>query len=188
MTLFDIFSQIFYGSTSNTTYAKLNYSYETVKGSTPGSLLTASIVPLKCGTGGVCAPLVEEEKSIQSEVSWGTLTLTTTGTSEETRQFDFLTSNFGGKLPLPDQPLTIRSADPIDGCEPILTLSEGKYATSGIAVMVHRGVCRFDIKALHSQEAGAQLMIVANTEDEALQRVVSDSVCMVGWPYILKFA
>ena len=180
-------SQNFYCSTSNTTYAKLNYSYETVKGSIPGSSFAVSIVPLKCGTGGVCAPLVEEEKAIQSEISWGTLTLTTTGGggSVETRQFDFLTSNFGGKLP--DQPLTIRRAEPIDGCEPIQTLSEGKYSTSGIAVMVHRGVCRFDIKAVHSQEAGAQLMIAANAQDEALQRVVSNSknVCVFVCVYVL---
>ena len=44
-----------------------------------------------------------------------------------------------------------------------------KYA--GKAVAVHRGGCRFDIKALNVQQAGGLLLVIIDVEDNALQRL-----------------
>lgn len=39
------------------------------------------------------------------------------------------------------------------------------------ALYAHRGGCRFDEKALVAQAAGAQMLVVADPADEALQRL-----------------
>ena len=88
--------------------------------------------------------------------------------------FDFLTSTFGARLPL--SPMTLLVADPIDACGPITvrvpTEVDGEHSTGEkIALYVQRGGCRFETKALSVQSAGAELMIVADTQDGALQRV-----------------
>jgi hypothetical protein len=38
-------------------------------------------------------------------------------------------------------------------------------------VLVHRGGCRFDTKALHAQNAGARLVVIVDVDDNPLQRV-----------------
>jgi len=42
---------------------------------------------------------------------------------------------------------------------------------TGKAVAVHRGGCRFDIKALNVQQAGGLLLVIIDVEDNALQRL-----------------
>ena len=41
----------------------------------------------------------------------------------------------------------------------------------GKIVLVHRGECRFDRKALIAQQAGARLVIVIEVNDDPLQRL-----------------
>ena len=43
--------------------------------------------------------------------------------------------------------------------------------SSSFALFAHRGGCRFEMKAQNAQNAGADLLIIANMQDEALQRV-----------------
>lgn len=146
-------------SVSNTSWAKL---ISTVKFNLP--LMTSlQIVPLYCKSGGTCSPVLEEEKKLQSEVQCGILR--TKSSQGEVRSFDFLTSNFGSILPVRGH-LTVKLANPIDACEPLLP---GDYENT--VVLAHRGVCRFDKKALHAQEAGARMLMVAEVEDNSLQRL-----------------
>lgn len=174
---------------ANTTWAKLTNTVDTNK--KLGVATYLDIVPLKCKSGGVCAPLLAEEKSIQDEVSWGTVRIrgiVRQGT--QVRSFDFLTSNFGSQLPT-EAPLDVIFADPINACSPLIgnkqqavkvveavdggssevgeLEADAKYKDR--VVVVHRGGCRFDIKALHAQNAGARLMAVIDVEDNALQRM-----------------
>lgn len=142
--------------------------------------------------GGKCLPLLEEEKQLQSEVSWGTIR--TRSNNSEVRSYEFLTSNYGSQLPVYN-PIQIRQAYPdIQGCSPLLIPTNHIIndivvdpIASGLdinhphnpnhsyyerkAVIVNRGGCRFDIKALHAQEVGADLLIIVDIEDNALQRV-----------------
>lgn len=168
-------------SVANTTWAKLELAALT----SPSAY--AQVVPLKCAPGGKCFPLMEEEKSLQSEVSSGTLRVRTSG--GEGQSFDFLTSTFGSRLPLSE--FRVHLGDPIDGCDNLTALAmnnaemevdaEGtgvskntsplNTSPQAAAVLLHRGQCRFDLKALHAQAVGAQLQIVVDVEDNALQRL-----------------
>ena len=48
----------------------------------------------------------------------------------------------------------------------------------GKIVLVHRGECRFDRKALIAQQAGARLVIVIEVNDDPLQRLGNlDYIC-----------
>eukprot|EP01034_Spumella_vulgaris_P022410 gene22410-28534_t len=149
-------------SVSNTSWIKLTKALEF---NSP-SATYVSLVPLKCHSGGSCAPVVAEERALQSEVSWGSVR--TTSADREVRSFEFLTSNFGAQLPSESQPVSLVLSDPIDACAPLLGPVE-QYANA--AVVVHRGKCRFDVKALHAQNAGARMLIIIDVEDNALQRV-----------------
>ena len=152
-------------SVANTSWAKLAFS----------APAPAHIVPLKCGPGGTCKPTLEEEKALQSEVSWGTARFKSTE-SKEVRSFEFLTSNFGGRLPENHDPLPVVMAVPPDGCS---TFSAGDYTSQplaprgGFALAFARGGCRFHVKLEHAEAAGARLVVIYEREEEdnALQRV-----------------
>lgn len=173
---------------SNTSWAKIDHTYHSnVKA---GVTTYIDMVPLKCKSGGVCAPLLEEEKQIQDEVTWGSARVRSSGATggAQVRSFDFLTSNFGGQLPTSGatsmiyaeprnacMPL-VDAADEVvedavlaDGAETVLSSKSSKYAD--LAVVVERGGCRFDVKALHAQNAGARLLVIVDKDDNALQRV-----------------
>jgi hypothetical protein len=77
------------------------------------------------------------------------------------QSFDFLTSNFGGRLPR--HPVSVRLASPIDGCissnsskVELDAAEEGSVTDASYALLVHRGGCRFDIKAKYAQELGTR--------------------------------
>ena len=95
--------------------------------------------------------------------------------------------------------LKLLVASPIDGCKPYSfdsnsnavastdVIIDGNVVNSDIsnnksdtskprnekffAVYVHRGKCRFDVKAKHAQAAGAQVLIVGEIDDLPLQRI-----------------
>jgi len=144
--------------------------------------LTTHVVPLKCGSKSYCGPVLEEEKTLQAEVSGGLLRLQA---GREVRSCDFLSSKFGGRLSR--APLLLVRAAPGDACTPLSPLDtsldaatdEGSDLSQGrrgdheshYVVLVDRGNCSFDLKAFHAQQAGASLVIVRNMHDEALQRL-----------------
>eukprot|EP01038_Epipyxis_sp_PR26KG_P008518 gene8518-11515_t len=138
-----------------------------------------NIVPLKCGSGGICKPVIQEERSLLPEVTWGTIRIKST--TNETKSFEFLTSNFGCQLPSSSLTPAIL-ADPIDACSPIR-----ENGTLGAILVVYRGKCRFDTKALHAQQAGARMMLIIDIEDNALQRVggMNPDVGHVGIPSVI---
>lgn len=173
---------------SNTSWAKLDHTFHSNVKS--GVTTYIDMVPLKCKSGGVCAPLLEEEKQVQDEVSWGSARVRSSGTTggAQVRSFDFLTSNFGGQLPTSGS-VSLIYAEPRDGCEPLVgaadEVAEEAVQTDGaetglstkpskytdLAVVVERGGCHFDLKALHAQSAGARLLVIVDKDDNALQRV-----------------
>jgi len=136
--------------------------------------------------------------SIEGDASIKTDDSTRSGSQQvEVRSFEFLTSNYGSQLPT-HHVIEVVFADPIDACSPIISLNNtdllngsidftgevieskssspsssssftSKYA--GQAVAVHRGGCRFDIKALNVQQAGGLLLVIIDVEDNALQRL-----------------
>ena len=135
----------------------------------------------------VCVPLVDEEKSIQSGVSEGHMRVK--ASTGEMTSFEFITSNFGGKLP--NQPfIIISNTEPSGACDPITPIDDDSVASavisadsidkkkekSGIVtIVVARGKCHFDIKVKHVQDVGAQLMIVYDPDpsDGPIQHLVS---------------
>ena len=113
---------------SNTSWAKLEYTVELNRAA--GLSTYINMVPLKCKTGGICAPLLEEEKIIQDEVTWGTIRArsssssssgSTTG-SVQVRSFDFLTANFGGQLPTRGE-IEVVLAEPLHACTELVPIS-----------------------------------------------------------------
>jgi len=176
----DFLNKITVAAVANSTWPKLEYAYNHFN-----EKLSAHMVQLKCGTGGLCHPLLDEEKTILPEVSWGTITITM---SSNVQTFDFLASTFGGLLPTRD--FVIIKADPFDGCEEMT--SDLKKAITGlsstaVAILVTRGTCKFDVKAANVQAAGARLMIVTDPVDNCLQRVggMSPETGFIGIPSIL---
>jgi hypothetical protein len=171
---------------SNTSWAKLRRSVDVNRQA--GASTYIDIVPLKCKSGGVCAPLLEEEKQIQDEVSWGTMRVRITGHGgAQVRSFDFMTSNFGAVLPT-HAPLELVLAEPLNACTSLVGGAPVEVGADGVpvpvteeagqhspyankAVLVHRGGCRFDAKALNVQEAGAALVVIVDVDDNPLQRV-----------------
>ena len=149
--------------------------------------------------------------------------------NEEERSFEFLTSAFGGVLPIDNHnhnknnstdrsnsndndndkdddskrshssidhhrtpggelSFVVTMAMPhADACSPLApilpppaqgtsasTMAQGTRARAvavAVAVVVQRGVCTFDVKAFHVQQAGGHLMIVVDPKDGPLQRL-----------------
>lgn len=123
----------------------------------------AQMIPLKCVAGGKCFPLVDEEKSVQSEISAGSLRLR--NSAGEVKSFEFLTSTFGGNLPSESFPVHISS--PLDACSEVNVSG----ALPGSALLSIRGHCAFDQKAFHIEQAGSSLQIIIDGNDTALQRI-----------------
>ena len=174
--------------------------------------------------------MLTEEKALQTEVTSGRLrlcaTTTTTKTAssnsaaasgtvdssggtvileetEEEESFEFLTSTFGGVLPIDHHnnnsnnnnsnpkgllSFSVTMATPYaDACSPIASVlpppppppAQGSRASTvasetratSVAVVVTRGVCSFDLKAYHVQQAGGNMMIVVDPLDGPLQRL-----------------
>eukprot|EP00607_Mallomonas_marina_P004376 CAMPEP_0182434478 /NCGR_PEP_ID=MMETSP1167-20130531/69991_1 /TAXON_ID=2988 /ORGANISM="Mallomonas Sp, Strain CCMP3275" /LENGTH=255 /DNA_ID=CAMNT_0024624401 /DNA_START=360 /DNA_END=1124 /DNA_ORIENTATION=+ len=149
---------------SNTTLNPLLFSFKNKNISL--SSIIINIIPLLCGAKSICTPILEEEKSLLSEISSGQLRIRS---GEEVRSFDFLTSNFGGILPR--RPLPIVWAHPKDACSPLKDLSSSVRPGELFGVAVIRGNCSFDMKAYYVERLGASLMIVADMNDRALQRL-----------------
>jgi len=149
-------------STANTSLAPLQYALNVST-----EPLMGHVVPLKCGKLGKCAPSTEIEKSYQYEVSWGRIQISD---KEEMGgpSFDFLTSNFGGLLPPGRLPL-VASTSIVDACQPLDPLITG--STTGAALLVTRGNCPFDVKALNVQNAGGAIMVIEDPADRSLQRI-----------------
>lgn len=166
---------------SNTTWAKINKALEF-----HGSGATfVSVVPLKCALGKTCSPVVDEERALQAEVTWGHMRSKNAVTGE-VRSFEFLTSNFGCHLPSEGHTVNVVLSDSPHACDPLVPSDKYKNA----AVVVSRGKCRFDVKAFNVQESGARLMIIVDTEDKALQRVggMTPEVGYVGIPSVIVTA
>lgn len=166
---------------ANTSWAKINKALE-FHGT---GAVFVNVVPLKCALGKTCAPVIDEEKALLSEVTWGHMRSKDFVTNE-VRSFEFLTSNFGCHLPSEGRTVSVVLSDSINACEPLTP--DAKY--EGAAVVVHRGQCRFDVKAFNVQEAGARMMIIVDTGDKALQRVggMTPEVGYVGIPSVIVTA
>lgn len=65
MSTIHLYSQI---ALTNTSYVPLFKSSVRVAARAPHPHLRAAVVPLKCGKGGACEAVVEEEKKLQNEV------------------------------------------------------------------------------------------------------------------------
>ena len=144
---------------ANTSWAKFQHTVENAK----GSPVYLHIVPLRCGS--TCAPVIAEEQGLQSEVSSGNMRLKTS--QGEVRSFEFLTSTFGGRLP--KQPFSVVVASVRNACSAMEPIQPTTSAI--VAILVERGECHFDTKALNVQRAGGQLMIVVDPDDGPLQRL-----------------
>lgn len=167
-------------SVSNTSWPKLAFSARHASATHP---VMAHVIPLKCGPGGICMPLLAEEKSLQAEVSWGAARFKTS--AKEVRSFEYLTSNYGGRLPEDHESLTVVLARPLHGCVEgagdVEEWAAGRaerdaWAASLIgggpfALAVVRGQCRFHVKQAWAESLGARLLIIVDVEDSALQRV-----------------
>jgi PA domain len=170
-------------SLSNTSWIPL---VQAAKNSVNGSPLVGQIIPLKCGGAGSCAPVLEEEKNINLEITSGQLK----PLSEQGQSFEFLTSTFGGKLPT--APVRVFMALPSDACSPLKILRDATMSgeSSPYAVYTQRGGCRFEDKVKYAQDAGADLLIVADMLDDALQRIGASAASFgfLGIPAILVTA
>lgn len=109
------------------------------------------------------------------KVSWGHIQVLAEDEASGP-SFDFLTSNFGGLLPSGRIPLATpasasASAPAVgDACLPLAHLDRDPTATAA-AVLVTRGNCPFDAKAIHVQEAGGNVMVIEDPMDRSLQRI-----------------
>lgn len=88
---------------------------------------------------------------------------------------DFLTSSFGGRLPLESLPVidlekVVSDSTLATACSPI-SKEVSRHLNSHFALLVRRGGCRFDLKVLNAQQAGARVVILYDPEDRALQRI-----------------
>jgi len=149
-------------STPNTSWAAIKYSLTAA--SKAEQKVLGQFIPIKCGGKGTCEAVLESERSVSLEVSSGQMQVKTA--TSETRSFDFLTSNFGSRIPRNSIRLVL--ADPIDGC--LVSSSRGGDDENWVLV-THRGKCRFDVKASNAEAAGARLIIVIDNMDSALQRI-----------------
>lgn len=155
--------------------------------------LKGQIIPVKCGVSGSCDPVIEEEK-VNLEVTSGTMRINGHPDMKVTRSFDFLTSTYGSVLP---SNIVIQRSSPTDACQQLEVNMETQVSSDGsststdisssFALFAHRGGCRFEMKAQNAQNAGADLLIIANMQDEALQRVgaAKEALGALGAPSIL---
>ena len=74
-------------------------------------------------------------------------------------------------------PLRVPSGD-ADGCEGV---SVDDAPSGGFVLLVERGNCFFDVKALAAQEAGAKGLVVMNSLEGKRQRVLNSVVAYGGW-------
>lgn len=110
-------------------------------------------------------------------MSWGHARLKLSDNSTSF-SFDFLTSTFGGLLPL--YPLVV-ARYPVDEFACTATSppdladvsAEQKQDTSKTAFVVYRGNCKFDEKVINVQtySDSARLLVIVDTNDGALQRL-----------------
>lgn len=162
----------------------------------------AAIVPLKCQTGGKCLPVTKEENGYNHEILWGKLRIKGT-TGKMSKSFDFLTSNFGGDLPV-DHAYPLEYADPIDLCDVTNSSNLNVEVSASLVgdvvippvtaypkvLIAHRGNCRFDVKAMNAQRLGARLLVVIDIDDHPLQRLggLFPDIGYVGIPSVLVTA
>ena len=150
----------------NTTWIPLKYSIDAA--AKLGSPLLVHTIPIQCGVKGYCQAVLEEEMEVPLEVAAGQMRVQLGET--DGKSFDFLSSTFGTRLPLGN--LDLLMADPVTGCDPISSTSlPPSSSTRPFALVVHRGGCTFDVKAHHAQAVGAQVTIVVDIKDSALQRI-----------------
>lgn len=205
---------------SNTSWAKLAFSAErgyqwvsqTEKdgsnlhaGSSQNDLLEAKnenldslklrFVPLKCGEKhpGMkhgCQPLLEKERNLHPEVSWGSMRITSGGgeggKGKVTKSFQFLTSSFGGVLPV--DTLTLIEGVPADGCKPLSNSDVIANTKANVVVAIDRGSCMFQEKLHHAEQAGARLgLVLESNDDQALQRIGGNAATSshIGMPSII---
>ncbi|CAE7714916.1 unnamed protein product, partial [Symbiodinium microadriaticum] len=158
----DVFSVV---TTSNTSVAPLLWAAREMRRRDGNAVMSGSAIPLKCAKGGHCSPVLEEETRLQTEVQWGRMKVAIGGRQDDD-SFDFLTSTYGGLLPA-DEPLRVVELTSLVsdkmmslGCSPLPAAVD----VGGAAVLVSRGGCRFDEKALHIQDLGATMVIVYDPE------------------------
>jgi hypothetical protein len=169
-------------SASNTSWPKLQRSMEFYNESHPPMI---AIVPLRCGIGlGMCEPVTKEERAYQPSITWGLIHMIRGQTVS--KAFQFLTSEFGGQLPAFNSSYGILVADPLDACE---SLKNAKDSYGRIVIVV-RGNCRFDVKAMHVDAIGGRLTVIVDRDDNPLQRLggLQPTAGMVGIPSILVHA
>jgi hypothetical protein len=157
--------------------------------------LKLRFVPLKCGEKlpGMkhgCQPLLERERKLHPEVSWGSMRITSGGSEEGrgkvTKSFQFLTSSFGGVLPV--DALTLIESTPADGCKPFANSEAIASTNANVVVAIDRGNCMFQDKLYHAEQAGARLGLVLEASDEqALQRIGGNAATSshIGMPSII---
>ena len=154
-----------------------------------------AMVPVKCHTGGKCLPVTKEELNYNHEIVWGTVQIEDKNT-QRSQSFEFLTSNYGGDLPVGFE-FNLEYADPIDLCQipDLVTETDAAGSISAAPVfpkvlIAHRGNCRFDIKSLNAQRLGARVLIVIDLLDQPLQRLGGSypEVGYIGIPSVLVTA
>lgn len=167
---------------SNTSWAKFEASLKFSSNYNIRPLI--SIVPLKCGTKGNCVPVTQLELQFQYEVSWGTLHCHDKLTNMK-KSFQFLTSTYGSTLPYQNETnLELILSVPIDACSPLQNSESSLY---GNILVVNRGNCRFDEKALNADRHQVRLLVIVDRTDNPLQRVGGNPLIAgyVGIPSIL---
>jgi hypothetical protein len=156
--------------------------------------LKLRFVPLKCGEKHSnmqtsCQPLLEREKKLNPEVTWGSMRISSSGSGGEgkvTKSFQFLTSSFGGVLPV--DTLTLIPSDPSHGCKPLANADDVASTRANVAVAMERGGCMFQDKLKHAEQAGARMAIVMEgSADSALQRIGgnAESSGDIGMPSVM---
>lgn len=152
--------------TSNNSFAKFVFAARRERDT------AVHIVPLRCVSGGKCAPVTEAERGVPTEVASGRLAVAALGGLEQELHVDFLTSTFGGTLPTGALRLLFAEGAGL-ACDPFSrAFLESIGADNGpFALLVRRGGCRFDDKAAVVESSGAALMVVVDPQDGALQRL-----------------
>jgi hypothetical protein len=174
-------------SISNTSWSKLSFAATDPFQNPAG--VHVQFIPLKCGgkggiggeghsSGGItsgktCEAVEDQERKVQWEVSAGHMHVRTSsatnGDTAKSPPLQFLTSNFGGTLPLFTEVQLIRSV-PADACADLEFHGLHSYPKP-IALVIDRGGCPFHVKMQHADRAGARLAIIINILDEPLQRI-----------------
>lgn len=157
-------------ATSNISLAPLSRAWSDWKSGVSKHSVQLAVVPIKCGKGGACSAVTQEDKLAQKEISCGDIKITRSVDNIHSKVdvYDFLSSNFGGALPF-ERSITVSVSIPRDACEELQTNLMPGYVPGG-AILVIRGGCKFGVKALNIQNAGGGLVIIADETDPALQR------------------